>query len=476
VRRFLAAGGLPGALVELPFADGTSVLAPLIHRAVITHLLSHDPTLHHAGLELLLQAGADVDVIRKNTDGRDETPLMAACIMPCCTAPLRLLLAHGANPALKTPAGEAALHTAASAGRLESCNLLLQAGCEVDVRECKGFTPLALAVYKGHVRVVELLHKQWGADLFIRLVDGGTMLHLAAASGQTLVLEYLLRNGLEVNVVTAAAWTPVILAAKNGHTAAVQTLLEHGASTTAVLEGGENALMIAVKQGHTGVAQLLLSTTSSNQTVDVDAENDEGRTALHMAACTDRADLAALLLQHGAAVNACNDQGFTPLLVASAASSAELVQLLLDAGAYIPAQHIGVTALHAAASNDKGPDVLQLLLQQHGAVAILNNLVPQCGCCGQKTALMFCEQPAHLKLLLAAGADVHKTTDTGNTALHVAAVHKFAAPVLCLLIKAGVDLHAENSDGKTAAQVAADTGSSIVDTRSTRQVRLLCSH
>jgi ankyrin repeat protein len=48
---------------------------------------------------------------------------------------------------------------------------------------------------------------------------------------------------------------------------------------------------------------------------------------------------------------------------------------------------------------------------------------------------MYCEQPAHLKLLLAAGADVHATTDIGNTALHVAAVHKFAAPVLCLLIQ-----------------------------------------
>jgi hypothetical protein len=41
-------------------------------------------------------------------------------------------------------------------------------------------------------------------------------------------------------------------------------------------------------------------------------------------------------------------------------------------------------------------------------------------------------------------------TMIGITALHVAAAHKYPAPVLCLLIKAGVDRHAENDNGKTA--------------------------
>jgi ankyrin repeat protein len=84
---------------------------------------------------------------------------------------------------------------------------------------------------------------------------------------------------------------------------------------------------------------------------------------------------------------------------------------------------------------------------------------------------MLCEQSAQLKLLLAAGADVHVTTDRGNTVLHVAAVHKFAAPVMCLLIKAGVDLHAENSDGKTAAQVGTDSGNTLAAALLTRAAR-----
>jgi ankyrin repeat protein len=168
-------------------------------------------------------------------------------------------------------------------------------------------------------------------------------------------------------------------------------------------------------------------------------------------------------------VDASDHNGSTPLLAAAACASAELVQLLLDAGADITAQHtVGVNVLHSAVENSKRPEVLQLLLEHSSAGAMIDNVAALCSCCGSRTVLMKCEFPAHLKLLLAAGADVHKTTDTGNTALHVAAVHKFAAPVLCLLIKAGVDLHVENSDCQTAAEVAADSGNMLAAALLTR--------
>jgi uncharacterized protein len=161
-------------------------------------------------------------------------------------------------------------------------------------------------------------------------------------------------------------------------------------------------------------------------------------------------------------VNALDDRGCLPLTIAAVVSSAEFVKLLLDAGADTTMLHpLGGTVLLAAVNNTERPEVLQLLLEQSSASAMIDNVIVECECCGPRTAITMCEQPAHLKLLLAAGADVHTTTDRGNTALHVAAVHKFAAPVLCLLIKAGVDLHAENNDGKTAAQVAAESGNTL---------------
>jgi ankyrin repeat protein len=68
-----------------------------------------------------------------------------------------------------------------------------------------------------------------------------------------------------------------------------------------------------------------------------------------------------------------------------------------------------------------------------------------------------------MKLLLAAGADVHVTNEAGDTCLHVAARHNHKASVVCLLIKAGADLQAVNSEGKTAAQLAHDRGHVLIE-------------
>jgi Ankyrin repeats (3 copies) len=81
---------------------------------------------------------------------------------------------------------------------------------------------------------------------------------------------------------------------------------------------------------------------------------------------------------------------------------------------------------------------------------------------------MKCKQPATVQLLLAAGADARKTTGTGSTALHVAAKHSYAVPVLCLQTKAGVDLQAVDAEGRTAAQVAATVGNRLAATLLTR--------
>jgi uncharacterized protein len=240
-----------------------------------------------------------------------------------------------------------------------------------------------------------------------------------------------------------------------------------------VHEGGENVLMVAVRAGHADIVKLLLCSggSISQPAVDVNATTAAGGTALHIAACRDRTDAAALLLQHSAAVNIIDHISLAPLALAAANASAEFVQLLLNAGAAMPVQRRGVTVLHAAAKNKGHPEVLQLLFEHSSTSAMIDNVAVECECCGPRTPIMMCDQPAHLKILLAAGADVHKATVRGNTALHVAAVHKHPASVLCLLIKAGVDLHPVNSDGKTAAQVAADSGNTLAAALLTRAAR-----
>jgi ankyrin repeat protein len=133
------------------------------------------------------------------------------------------------------------------------------------------------------------------------------------------------------------------------------------------------------------------------------------------------------------------------------------------AGAHAAKMHY-LTSLHTAVSSGQIGSVVQLLQKPTFVEDVLNmKALDACDCCGHKTVLMICKQPAVTKLLIAAGADVSVTTMQQCTCLHVAAAHSCPASVICLLIKAGVDLHAVNSSGKTAAEVAHDAGNTLIE-------------
>ncbi|BBO60276.1 ankyrin repeat domain-containing protein [Mycoavidus sp. B2-EB] len=92
------------------------------------------------------------------------------------------------------------------------------------------------------------------------------------------------------------------------------------------------------------------------------AFNQEGESALHLAAEGNRVDSALLLLQYHAKLDARDNQGKTPLHSA-AANSLNVTQVFINAGANINAKdHQGRTPLHAAISAEHMKlEVIQLL-------------------------------------------------------------------------------------------------------------------
>jgi ankyrin repeat protein len=231
--RFLAAGGQPDSLTEVTYSDGSKRMSPLFYKAITTHQ-------NHESLTVLLEAGANADASIVAPDGCAWTALMAACNATCCLEPVRILLLHKANPCLKSAEGKTALHMAARAGRTDVCELLLEAsgGAGSDVIDSLGCTPLAEAVSANHLAVVALLHRKHGADL-TTTHSKGTLLHRSAIRGQRPLLEYLLRNGLDVNAKQQVAGkTALWVAAEEGNMAAVQTLLDAAARCLQLLQGG----------------------------------------------------------------------------------------------------------------------------------------------------------------------------------------------------------------------------------------------
>src|SRR5438477_50734 len=119
-------------------------------------------------------------------------------------------------------------------------------------------------------------------------------------------------------------------------------------------------LIDAVRNRDVASVRVLLQQRSP--TLDVNAADADGSTALHWAAHRDDLASADLLIRAGARVNAANDGGATPLLFAVRAGDAESARLLLKAGADAnDAQPDGVSALVLAAHSGHG-DVGMLLL------------------------------------------------------------------------------------------------------------------
>ena len=132
--------------------------------------------------------------------------------------------------------------------------------------------------------------------------------------------------------------------ARTGSVEAVRGLLAYGADAAAVdAWHGQTALMWAAGEGHADVARVLIE-----HGADVDARSKGGFTALLIAVREDVPALVGHLVAAGADVNAAAPDGATPLHVATVRGHAALATTLLEHGADPNADGPGYTALHWA--------------------------------------------------------------------------------------------------------------------------------
>jgi uncharacterized protein len=482
-------------MLTTALVQARGVLIPLLHSMVLTNAHPHRELVE--SVELLLTAGVNIDAGFTDPNGDQHTALMCAAERRCCTTVLSALIHAGADPcAQPAPKGATALHKAAQIGSAESCKLLLtRADTLLEVKDVYGLTALSYAAMNGHLDTVQLLAQNgadvnarhnrsrtplfWASlhqhvDVLARLLtagadvnavdcDGTCVLGAAVQSGSAAVVQLLLNNGADINSLGNSGQIPLLAAAHGGHVSIVKLLLQRGCSITTVDNKGNTVLMVAVLGARKAAAEWLIQ-----HGVAVNATNINGCTALHTA-CTehsgDDAAMIELLLANGADLHKCNTQQQTALVVAVLSGKLQCTKALIAAGADVNhLSSVGCSSLHMAI-NCQHAALVQLLLD-NGATAAMNSVIllnTLEDCQHGMTALMMCTTTDTLKLLLAAGADVHIRNEVGDTCLHTAARHNYKAPVLCLLIKAGVDLHAVDSEGKTAAQLAHDVGNTLIE-------------
>jgi ankyrin repeat protein len=89
--------------------------------------------------------------------------------------------------------------------------------------------------------------------------------------------------------------TPLLKAADTGDTVAVQQLLQNGVNVNAAPNNGITALLVASQEGHADVVKLLLATRAN-----VNAKTNDGRTALMIAKRFGYKNVEELLIRAGA--------------------------------------------------------------------------------------------------------------------------------------------------------------------------------
>jgi ankyrin repeat protein len=452
-----------GALLDCQNRTGTTAL-----------MNSSGPYPKIAIFELLLQAGANVNISR-----RDGITALSTAVIGLCSGVfdtektefmqiIQALLEKKANPNVVVKSsrdrryGEvdrSVLHEVVNVGNLAVTRLLLANGADVNGTDKIGETPLMIAANNNHQSILQLLLDN-GADVKATFSAKGTAISLAAAAGHESIVQLLIDH-MHLTGLVAERWTTsarLIHAIQDNKDLEVTKLLSEGADPTLTDLKMRNSLHVAAYCGHESIMLHLLE-----HNLDIEAKEMSGvseMTALDIAISQGHENIVQCLLDRGARTESrlqpAGYQPFSfPLEAACEAGNENIVRMLLDHGADISDN--SNNGLHWAAVNGHH-SVVKLLLE---------NLLRPAAPLGQfhlpprlETPLELAAAGGHeetVRFLLDNGAEVDYSSKDGGTALF-AAVENSHEGTVRLLLEAGANPSTKLERGATPLSIAISSG------------------
>ena len=116
--------------------------------------------------------------------------------------------------------------------------------------------------------------------------------------------------------------------ARTGETALLESMVRAGLPVNLEDHSGNTLLMLATYHGHLDTSRMLLEFGAN-----VDRRNRRNQTPLGGVAFKGYPDIAGLLLRHGAEVDADNGNGMTPLMFAEMFGRTDVADVLREGGA-----------------------------------------------------------------------------------------------------------------------------------------------
>lgn len=438
---------------------------------------SHGDILHKASkfghlevAQYILNGTSNIDIESLDADG--FTPLLEA-VLAGRKDMVQLLLDCGADPSGPSQLGWVIfpLNAAISSRHLEIATLLALNGASLSVTDGHGWTPLLHVANMGLRELAETL-LDMGADIHRKDKDGRGVIELAIwahdevvdnlemfftrgasissqvattllrdelfADGRSAVAELLLKYGANPNFTSdsddtesfVSGQAPLTRAVEAGYFAVAKALVQYGANLDAQDEQGQTALHHCCRDLHIPSAKLLLDAGADAHVLD-----NQGNSAMMLA---ESPQIVEMMLAKGVDINHINNESCTALINAAIHGHIEVARVLIQADANV---HLdgggGWTALCAAVGNNY--EYIATLLLEAGA----DPNDERSGHAALFDAVYF-DSPGLVQVLVKHGAEISKVCSHENTALRKAVGNENRTAVECLL-KNGADVHAGKS-------------------------------
>ncbi|XP_069778381.1 transient receptor potential cation channel, subfamily N, member 1 isoform X3 [Narcine bancroftii] len=292
----------------------------------------------------LLSVNADLQLRTQRKENGDT--ILHVCCRKKDAELAKLVMEFGAGVDFQNEEGQTPLHVAAGEGDELMLKFLYQYKANPNITDKMDRSPLHIAAERGHTNVVEVLSEKFKSNVLARTKDGSTLMHIASQCGHPETALVFLKKGVPLHMPNKLGAVCLHAAAKRGHATVVKALLQKGAHVDAKTKDCYTALHIAVQNCKPLVVQTLLGFGAQVQLQGGKAQE----TPLHIAAqVKDGEKVAEILLKSGADVNAQQENGETAMHIAARHGNLKMIQALMEEGGDLTWQSkAGENPLHIA--------------------------------------------------------------------------------------------------------------------------------
>ena len=312
--------------------------------------------------------------------------------------------------------GRTPLLAAVARGNQRICSHLLHFGARVDVQDRNGRTPLSIAYHKRDAGLCCMLIEN-GADFKSAGFCTSVLFTMALNTGSQEVACQLLQANVDIGLIEKQSQFPggssaLIAATTMGQTQIACALINAGVSVDAQDGEGNTALVVAAMLGYDNILTHLLDAGAN-----IGLRNSRQQTALHVATEAGRTHTACLLVSASstALLQLMDDNGDTALAVAAKEGDGAVCCELLQHGAIMSESVCLFSSICSAARGGNAVIIERLAAIQPAAVkqSDINGLTPlrsttQCASC-RWTQLNGCSRPEQIPTLAQSAAG-HRST------------------------------------------------------------------